>query len=189
MNLITRLFGSKNSTPNQTLANGVKVNEVLPADALPMDLFIDRTPPSPNGMVTAQRSIVSDFMDEDFFTAGAGDGYNFHSTEILEARKKEIRSRFLYMIDQAIGEKKSKRLNLQNLLIDIEAISTEMKERVKNTINELEDVIDTLSIQKELSGIDEGWVIGPVRKYHLGFLQGMKDYVDTEVLIGSTNIF
>jgi len=187
MNIFTRLFGSKTNLNSQ--AQGITAaNAEVTTAVIPENLFVEATAPeSPNSSVEA-KSIVNDFLDQDFIGAGARDGFNFHSTEFLESKKKEIKSRFSFMIDQAILDKRQSRLQLENFLVEIGGISEETEDKLSNTIREMDHTLDTLRQQKELASMDEGWVMSCLRKYHTGFAQGMRDYVESESLFGSTKI-
>jgi hypothetical protein len=188
MSLITRLFGPRPKTPQQS---DVVPSVVTPSteETMPTDLFVDNNAPVSESASPEQINIVGDFLDQDFFNLGARDAFNFHSNELLESRKKEIKSQFNYHLDRAIQEKRTKRLQLENLFVEMSPVSGELKDKLVNSINELDHSLELLQQQKELAALDEGWVMSPVRKYHTGFLQGMHDYLDTEKLLLSSNIF
>jgi len=142
---------------------------------IPADLFIDENPPASGLNTPVAKNILNEFLDQDYCKIGARDAFNFHSNEMMEARKKEIRSGFLLKLDQAIQEMVN--------------VSTELKDQLGNSLEEIDNSISTLQLQKELSAMDEGWVMGPLRQYHTGYLQGMRDYMESEAILSSTNIF
>lgn len=187
MNFFTRLFGSRPNLDNQ--AHGINTANVdVAAAVIPENLFVASAAPETPSAIEALKTIVNDFLDQDFFSAGSRDGFNFHSNEILESRKKEIKSRFILIMDQAIQEKRQNRLQLENLRVDMAGISDELEEKLNNTVGEMDHSLETLKQQKELASLDEGWVMTCIRKYHNGCLQGMRDYIESESLFGSSNI-
>lgn len=155
---------------------------------IPENLFVDTAAPESPNAKPEPKTIVNDFLDQDFVSAGARDGFNFHSNEILESRKKEIKSRFSHVIDQSIQDKRQSRLQIENLRVEMAGISDEMEDKLANTIREMDHTLETLRQQKELASMDEGWVMTCLRRYHSGFLQGMRDYIESESLFGSTKI-
>lgn len=187
MNFFTRLFGSKINLNNQ--AQGINAaNAEVATAVIPENLFVESAAPESPNATAEPKTIVNDFLDQDFVHAGARDGFNFHSNEILESRKKEIKSRFSLVIDQAIQDKRQSRLQIENLRVEMAGISDEMEDKLANTIREMDHTLETLRQQKELTSMDEGWVMTCLRKYHSGFLQGMRDYIESESLFGSTKI-
>jgi len=188
MNLIARLFGPR---PNLAQLTDTTMTGTPSAkeNEIPADLFIDENPPASGLNTPVAKNILNEFLDQDYCKIGARDAFNFHSNEMMEARKKEIRSGFLLKLDQAIQEKRSKRLHLQNLFVEMVNVSTELKDQLGNSLEEIDNSISTLQLQKELSAMDEGWVMGPLRQYHTGYLQGMRDYMESEAILSSTNIF
>lgn len=187
MNIFTRIFGSKTNLNNQ--AQGTNAANVDVATAvIPENLFVESAAPESPNAAAEPKTIVNDFLDQDYVQAGARDGFNFHSNEILESRKKEIKSRFSLVIDQAIQDKRQSRLQIENLRVEMAGISDEIEDKLANTVREMDHTLDTLRQQKELASLDEGWVMTCLRKYHSGFLQGMRDYIESESLFGSTKI-
>ncbi len=187
MNFFTRLFGLKSNLDNQTQGINAATGDIATAD-IPENLFVESAAPESQNTTAEPKTIVDDFLDQDFVTAGARDGFNFHSNEILKARKKEIKSRFTFAIDQTMQDKRQSRLHLENFRVEMAGISDEMEAKLTNTVREMDFALDTLNQQKELSSMDEGWVMTCLRKYHSGFLQGMRDYIESESLFGSTKI-
>ncbi len=188
MNLIARLFRNR---PNlsQPIEIPTAGTPTVKEEGIPADLFIDDNPPASGQNLPVVKNILNDFLEQDYCKIGARDAFNFHSNEMMEARKKEIRSGFLLKLDQSIQEKRSKRLHLQNLCVEMVNVSTELKDQLGNSLEEIDNSISTLQLQKELSAMDEGWVMGPLRQYHSGYLQGMRDYIESEAILSSTSIF
>lgn len=187
MNFFTRLFGLKSNMENQTQSSNA-ANVDAATTVIPENLFTESAAPEYQNATAEPKTIVNDFLDQDFATTGARDGFNFHSNEILVARKKEIKSRFSLAIDQAIQDKRQSRLKIENLQVEMAGISDEMEDKLANTIREMDHTLETLRQQKGLASMDEGWVMTCLRKYHNGFLQGMRDYIESESLFGSTKI-
>ena len=119
---------------------------------------------------------------------GQNDGFEFHTFETLSVAKSKIKSDFVFCVDQAIEERKSQKLEILNTLVKIGELP-EIKNLLTNQLQDLEERIATLKEQKELPVDNEGWVMKAIHAYHLGFVQGLNDWLASEgLLIPVSNI-
>jgi hypothetical protein len=119
---------------------------------------------------------------------GINDGYEYHSLETLETGKKKIRAEFQLIVDQCIQEKFASRLQMRNLIVDVSKVSDDARQKLENTVEELNSSLALLEKQKELSAENEGWVMNAIHSYHQGFVQGLNDYIAGENLLNSIKI-
>jgi uncharacterized protein YdiU (UPF0061 family) len=177
--IVTRTF----STPETTVAEAQQ--EYIP----PVDLFIDNEVPQPELQAASEvKSKISIFLDRNYHSLGINDGYEYHSQETLETGKKKIRAEFQLIIDQAIQEKFARRLQLKNMIVDVKSIFDDARQKLENTIEELNASLAILQKQKELSAENEGWVMNSIHNYHQGFIQGLNDWISSEQLLNSIKI-
>lgn len=189
MSILSKLFGNKTQTEN--LATMIaepqtKIVATQQENIPPVDLFIDNEVPQHEQQVVAEtQNKITVFLNRNYHSMGTNDGYEYHSHETLEVGKKKIRAEFQLIIDQSIQEKFGSRLQMKNLIVDVSKISDDAKQKLENTVEELNSSLALLQKQKELSAENEGWVMNAVHNYHQGFVQGLNDYLTGEHLLNS----
>ena len=70
-------------------------------------------------------------------------------------------------------------------MVDVSKVSEDTRQKLENTVDELNSSMDKLQKQKELSAENEGWVMNAIHSYHQGFVQGMNDFILGENLVNS----
>lgn len=192
MNIFKNLFGTKGKTETQeskTIVSSETTALEFPSVNTPSaDLFVDyQTPEREQQPVVEAQSRISAFLNRNFHSMGANDGFEYHSHETLDIAKRKIRAEFQFIIDQSIQEKIARKLQIRNLIVDVTTISDDTREKLENTIEEINSSLTILRNQKEFSSENEGWVMKAIHSYHQGFIQGFKDWLAGEQLINSIN--
>lgn len=190
MSILKNLFGNKGKTEETQKVTPLTdpittIVESQAEKAPPVDLFIDNVAPQPEQVVEQNQSKLAEFLKRNWHTLGINDGYEYHSQETMETAKKRIRAEFQLIIDQSIQDKSASRLQLKNMIVDVNSISSATNEKLQNTVEELNTSISILQKQKELSIENEGWVMNAIHSYHQGFVQGLNDWLAGEQLLNS----
>jgi hypothetical protein len=190
MSIFKNLFGSNRKTEQTETVTRITEPLTTAMDAQPevaptFDLFIDNEAPQSEQVVEQSQSKVTEFLKRNWNMAGTNDGYEYHSQETLETAKKKIRAEFQLIIDQSIQEKFASRLQLKNMIVDVNKISEDARQKLENTVEELNSSLSILQRQKELSAENEGWAMNAVHSYHQGFIQGLNDWLAGEQLLNS----
>jgi hypothetical protein len=189
---ILNLFGKKPQTSENKNINELPeelIMEQEPVNSPPLDLFIDNEPPQLEEKLVERQSKINSFLNRNYHAIGLNDGYEYHTNETLETGKKKIRAEFQLIIDQSIQEKYTNRLQLKNLIVDVSKVSEETKQKLENTIEELNSSLELLHKQKDLSIENEGWVMNTIHSYQQGFIQGLNDFLERENLLNSIKNF
>lgn len=189
---ILNLFGKKPQTTESIKINDLSEPLIIKPEAEntpPLDLFIDNEPPQSDEKLVEQQSKINLFLNRNYHALGVNDGYEYHSQETLEIGKKKIRAEFQLIIDQSIQEKYTSRLQIKNLIVDVAKLSEDVKQKLENTIEELNSSLELLQKQKELTIENEGWVMNAVHSYQQGFIQGLNDFLESENLLNSIKNF
>lgn len=152
------------------------------------DLFVDPTPPQPTRL-TNQPTKLTLFLNKDYWSLGRRDGYLYHTAESFVIWKRKTKAEFQLVVDQLIQEKSTQRLTLLNHIVSIGGIHDATSTQLTNSIREVESDIERLTTQKELSAVDEGWIMSVLHGYQLGFTQGLKEYVEGEALLKHGSLF
>ena len=187
MKIFSKLFNKKQSTVlNDTPFSDTKHNIAAVEDLIPdKELFIESQEPPRQNIQTEQPGRITLFLSRNYHALGVHDGYEYHSSENLITGKRKIEAEFRLILDQEIQEKEEKRLQLENLIIDVSSLSPLTLQKLQNTLQKIEVAIDRLENQKELSIAEEGWVMNAIYGYQQGFNQGVSDYIDSESMLNS----
>lgn len=189
MNFLRKYFGLKpneETTPSTSSADST-VQDETPSNFF-QSLFSDHQPPVINPTPALQKSKLQDFLGLDFSNRGFGDGYEHHSTELLDRKILIYKAEFRQIIDETIDNRKQEVFKLRNQLIETRGLP-ELVEQLELRISELRDVICKLEKEKELSAEDEGMVMKSIHQYREGFLRGCKDWHEAKLFAQSTGIF
>lgn len=120
---------------------------------------------------------------------GINDGFEYHSIELLKIGKRKILTEFQFSLDKEIQHKYDCLLRMKHLIVDVKDISAATKEKLELTIHDLNSSLSLLESQKELSALEEGWVMNAIHAYHQGFIQGLNDYIEGEEFLNSVKNF
>ena len=183
--ILSKIFGNK---PKQELTVSAEVMENQVLDAIPNipeNLFIDKNQPEIMEEIPEVETSLKKFLDKNHQGYGERDGYRCHSLVMLESSKKQIKSEFRLIIDQMLQEKQLRVFELKQLIVQLSGISETTIQQLRNNIDELQSAIEVLEKQKLLSSEDEGWVMVAVHSYHIGFMVGLEDYIQSESLLNS----
>lgn len=189
MSIFKNLFGGNKKTEpeSSTFASpDTTIVEAQEENIPPVDLFIDNEVPQPEQQVAPEsQNIITVFLNRNYQAMGINDGYEYHSQEAMETAKKKIRAEYQLIIDQSMQEKLASRLQLKNMIVDVKNISADARQKLENTVEELNSSLSILQKQKELSAENEGWVMNAIHSYHQGFVQGLNDWLAGEHLLNS----
>lgn len=188
MSLFSKLFGKRKqlsvATPAITPENN---SNIVSEDQIPnKDLFVASEEPPKRLIQNEQPSKITLFLSRNYNALGVRDGFEYHSSENLVTGKRKIGSEFRLILDLEIQEKEEKRLQVENLIVDVSSVSALTSQKLQNTLQRINDAIILLVKQKELSIEEEGWVMNAIYSYQQGFVQGLSDYIDSESLLNST---
>ena len=158
----------------------------------PLEMFVADTPPSSERQISpaeARPTKLAAFLGRDYWGMGRRDGYLSHTAESLEMWRRKTKSEFQLVMDQLIQDRSEQRLTLLNHLAGIGTIHAATSAQLKNTLQELEAEMERLTTQKELSALEEGWIMNVLHSYQLGFTQGLQEYIESENLVKGNSLF
>ncbi|MBK9482590.1 MAG: hypothetical protein IPO02_11545 [Bacteroidetes bacterium] len=190
MNILKNLFWglgkTRQSEPTPYALHEPTILEPTSESVPPVELFVDNEVPQPEQKIAADtQNVLTMFLNRNYHSMGINDGFEYLSNETLETGKKKIRASFQLIVDQILQEKSTSRLQINNLMVDVSKVSEDTRQKLENTVDELNSSMDKLQKQKELSAENEGWVMNAIHSYHQGFVQGMNDFILGENLLNS----
>lgn len=149
-------------------------------------IFIDEEKPSSNHFIKeTQEATLLNYLKEDHKSKGISDGFEYHSAKALEMSKQKIKTEFRFLLDKSIESLNQKLLDLKMIYVEVKDLSPDLKEKTETSIISNEKSIEELKYQKELSAMDEGWVMKLIYNYELGFIHGANTYVEGEDFLKS----
>lgn len=148
--------------------------------------FVDEEKPSNYDFISEmQEVILKTYLKEDFKSKGIRDGFEYHSTNVLEISKQKIRAEFRFLLDKTIETLNQRVLDLKMTYTEIKALSTELEDKTRASIMANEKSIEELKYQKALSASDEGWVMKLIYNYEIGYIHGTNTYIEGENFLKS----
>jgi hypothetical protein len=177
-----------------TLAPDPKSQQQTMEDRFPIpeNLFVDNEPPSAeqeSHKGQGEGVDIQQYLDQDFFNAGYKDGFDYHSQDTLTQHVKVIKSEFRMKIDLLIDLKKRNILELKNQDIEVDTMSERISRQINLLISDLTSTIESLEKEKELSSVEEGWIMKAIHAYRDGFFRGLEMYNNERLLGFSTGTF
>lgn len=190
MNFLRKFFGNKSNTATTILSPTLDTTaeQDIPSNLL-QDLFADHQPPAINTPSTQQISKLQEFLELNYSISGFADGYEHHSTELLDRKISIFKAEFRQIVSETIDSRRQEVFQLRNQLIDTRGLSERLVEQTELRIAELLEVISKLEKEKEFSAEDEGLVMKSIHQYREGFLRGCTDWHEAKLFAQSTGLF
>ncbi len=189
MNLLKRFFG--NSIAGNTISgtnNNTPSISHAEEDQLLKNIFVNPEPPV-DDQVEKDGNAIKQFLDQDFLSKGYNDGYSSHSAETMKNQVKVIKNEFRYILSRKVDDLRQEILGFEDHLINIEGIEGRLEKQILKRLSYLQDCIQEIVKEKELSAEDEGLVMTAVYKYHEGFIRGIEAYQEEKLLAACTGLF
>jgi hypothetical protein len=193
MNWFTKIFGHSNTYSSS--ATKVEDNTMVPLNqemipAINEDLFVDsKAPVQEKEEIRNDGNDIQAFLEQDFHGTGYHDGYTYHTLEMLNNRIKGIKATFRLQLDLAIDRRRMQMLELRTHGIELEGLSESMIRKIEAVEADYQSMITRLEKEKELSAVEEGWVMKPIHEYRDGFLRGCQAYNEEKLIAVSTGLF
>ena len=190
MSWISTIFGKSNN-------NGVAINGSDASDGINGDninvlegLFVNNQDPSQITETVADSSeSLKHYLEQDFFRTGYEDGYNGHSTELLENKIRSMKADFRYNLNLKIDRYRQETLKCENHKINIEGMSDRLYRQIDNQINAIKVNETELEAEIALATIDQGFVMVGIHQYRDGFIRGTEAYQQEKLIAGNIGLF
>lgn len=188
MNVLSKIFGKTRNTASQAVPENNEITGL--GNPIARDLFVDDEPPAKeNEPIQTGSDSIQAFLEQDFYGTGYRDGYNYHSSDMMNAHIRSLMASFRLKIDLAIDKKRQNLLELRTHNIGMDGISERMLRQIEAIEADFRAMIDRLEREKSLSADDEGWVMKPVNDYRDGFLRGAETYNEERLIASTTGLF
>jgi len=153
------------------------------------DLFVNHVPPTGYEEPVSKGVMLEAYLKQDFNRKGYDDGYNYHSSEMLENRLKLLRADFRLTIDLKLDQTRQEILKLENHKVDMEGLSERLVKQLENKVATLLENVKRLESEKGKSSMDEGLVMTCIHNYRDGFMRGSDAYMEEKIIASCTGLF
>lgn len=187
MNFFTKLFNRNGSQKNSNqVAITEQVNDIS-NDGF-KQVFIDENPPV-SDYEMKKVNVLKIFMEQNFFSKGYNDGYEFHSKQSLDLGIATIRSEYQHLVDITMDDKKTEIYLLKHHKIENEGMPGNIVEQFDLKIDEYSEFISKCQREYELAEYNKGHIEFPINKYAEGFDRGQQQYFNEKFFAESTGLF
>ncbi len=135
------------------------------------------------------KSPLESFLNENHLQNGYSDGYLYHSSEMKEATIRSMKASFCELIDRTITLFENEYNSLNVHLSEISDLGNEYNKPIEDKLALINDRIQRLLNEKDLSHMLEGLIQKPLHQYIEGYLKGVKAYQQEKILNSSYNLF
>jgi hypothetical protein len=186
MNLLSKLFSKngKHDASEQIISDPVRNNL---EDGF-KQAFVDENPPV-SEFEMKKENILRIFMEQNFFSKGYNDGYEYHSKQNLDSGIATIRSEYQHLVDIILDDKKKEIYLLKHHKIENEGMPGNIIELFDLKIDEYSEFISKCQKEYDLAEYNKGHVEFPINKYTEGFERGQKQYFNEKFFAESTGLF
>jgi hypothetical protein len=173
-NFISRFFQKNTQASMNTSTNPIPETIQGP----PASLFVDLVPPTQElNIKKVQTNEVRDFLNKNHFLNGRSMGYQLHCHDGLDDYLSAIRTEFREAADQLIAHLSHELLQCKMTLNEMGDMLPSLRQNLQLSIEQIQNNIEEVRLQKVLSADDEGWVASAVRAFTRGYKQGLHDYM------------
>lgn len=185
MKFLKKLFGTAQNTENTTPESKADFADEVLKD-IQRDLFVEDTPPYGNAQIDqVELPELERFMKRDFQTQGHSDGYRYHTKDVMEDGKEQIRAEFLDIIHKATGALEEEVLEVHIHIANAEDIDKGLANGLRQQLGKLENDLAKYHSELELAEENKGWIRLAIADYKTGYSKGYHDYLKTRGILGS----
>lgn len=192
MNILSRLSGKKQ---NNEIATAIPSESLFMETNAPADEIINAAlhpetepqpaPVSPKGFVYTRPADIRSFLDKDYRFMGEQDAMLNPTAEMRTHKLDAISKRFRFTIQHVDEQLVAQIKQVQQNLILMADVSPIIAKKSELRLQELQDMLEKLERQAELSVDGEGWIAPVLADYKEGFIAGaMRFQRENELLSG-----
>jgi hypothetical protein len=135
---------------------------------------------SPEGLMAAPE--LKAFFTSNFFGLGRHNGSHYKTQEAQTQGKAALVSQFDNAVAEVINQKQAKVDGLRNMELQTEGVCNTATRQLRLACTRLERDMATLQTQADLAKEGQGWVLAALNEYQIGFIKGLREAIDAEVL-------
>lgn len=128
--------------------------------------------------------LVKAFFDQNHFGLGRHNGTNYRTVEAMEFGRSGRIAEFVNAIQETIDRMQAKIDRLESTQIEAAGVCKATSAKLALAISQLERDIAVLNEQSDLAVEGKGWVLEALNRYQAGFVKGMREAVEAELILG-----
>lgn len=128
--------------------------------------------------------LVKAFFDQNHFGLGRHNGANYRTIDAMEFGRSGRIAEFVNAIRETIDRMQAKIDRLESTQIEAAGVCKATSAKLALAISQLERDIAVLNDQSDLAAEGKGWVLEALNRYQAGFVKGMREAVEAELILG-----
>lgn len=128
--------------------------------------------------------LVKAFFDQNHFGLGRHNGANYRTLDAMEFGRSGRIAEFKNAIRGTVEQTQAKIDRLTSTQIEAEGVCKSTSARLALAVTQLERDLKVLNEQSDLAAEGKGWVLEALNRYQAGFVKGMREAVEAELILG-----
>lgn len=128
--------------------------------------------------------LVKAFFDQNHFGLGRHNGTNYRTIDAMEFGRSGRIAEFTNAIRETIDRMQAKIDRLESTQIEAAGVCKATSAKLGLAISQLERDIAALKEQSDLAAESKGWVLEALNRYQAGFVKGVREAVEAELILG-----
>ena len=128
--------------------------------------------------------LVKAFFDQNHFGLGRHNGTNYRTIDAMEFGRSARIAEFVNAIRETTDRMQAKIDRLESTQIEAAGVCKATSAKLALAISQLERDIAVLKEQSDLAADGKGWVLEALNRYQAGFVKGMREAVEAELILG-----
>ena len=128
--------------------------------------------------------LVKAFFDQNHFGLGRHNGTNYRTIDAMECGRCGRIAEFVNAIRETIDRMQAKIDRLESTQIEAAGVCKATSAKLALAISQLERDITALKEQSDLAAESKGWVLEALNRYQAGFVKGVREAVEAELILG-----
>lgn len=158
----------------------------LPAPEVQISAPPDAPPTPKQHSIRGQigSELVKAFFDQNHFGLGRHNGANYRTLDAMEFGRNGRIAEFKNAIRGTVEQTQAKIDRLTSTQIEAEGVCKSTSARLALAVTQLERDLKVLNEQSDLATEGKGWVLEALNRYQAGFVKGMREAVEAELILG-----
>lgn len=128
--------------------------------------------------------LIKAFFDQNHFGLGRHNGTNYRTIDAMEFGRSGRIAEFTNAIRETIDRMQAKIDRLESTQIEAAGVCKATSAKLGLAISQLERDIAALKEQSDLAAESKGWVLEALNRYQAGFVKGVREAVEAELILG-----
>ena len=128
--------------------------------------------------------LVKAFFDQNHFGLGRHNGANYRTLDAMDFGRSGRIAEFKNAIRGTVEQTQAKIDRLTSTQIEAEGVCKSTSARLALAVTQLERDLKVLNEQSDLAAEGKGWVLEALNRYQAGFVKGMREAVEAELILG-----